>query len=425
MKYMHHEDDLVEHRTREASFGAQCTNHSANSMWFAEFESLWAQLQHHATANKEQRDSLKARLADLAYIYCKSKLDNHDLVMQKEWLSAIKKLRRTDSITITKLDKSSGVVILNKSGHTNRMNSILQDETKFKRVRPASTCDNTAGRESRLQKRLLALFKAKLIPEEVYQSIRPAGSQRPRMYGLPKTHKPKVPLRPILSMTGSAHHELSKWLASLLQPVLDRYTVVCFFDSFTFADYIRKLVGQINSFMCSFDVSSLFTNVLLDETITICAETLHNHPDSQPCTPKEVFVELLHSATSAVEFSFENTIYRQIDEVAMGSSLGPSLANIFVGYYEEKLFSKISKPAVYFRYVDDTFVIFQNEKESEEFLIRLNGLHSSLQFTFEKKNNSLSSTSTLNTRRAAVSFSFIIANPRLQASTYAGNPLRQ
>ena len=67
-----------------------------------------------------------------------------------------------------------------------------------------------------------------------------------------------------------------------------------------------------------------------------------------------------------------------LDGVAMGSLLGPALANIFVGYYEEKLFSEISKPAVYFRYVDDTFVIFQNEKESEEFLIRLNSLHSSL-----------------------------------------------
>ena len=32
VKYMHHGDDLVEHQTREASFGAQCTNHSANSM---------------------------------------------------------------------------------------------------------------------------------------------------------------------------------------------------------------------------------------------------------------------------------------------------------------------------------------------------------------------------------------------------------
>ena len=127
-------------------------------------------------------------------------------------------------------------------------------------------------------------------------------------------------------------------------------------------------------------------NVPLDETIIICADTLYNNPDSQPCTPKEVFVEQLHNATSTVEFSFDNTIYRQINGVAMSSPPGPALTNIFVGYYEEKLFSEISKPAMYFRYVDDTFVIFQNKKESEEFLIRLNGLHFSLQFTFALQN---------------------------------------
>ena len=99
-------------------------------------------------------------------------------------------------------------------------------------------------------------------------------------------------------------------------------------------------------------------------------------------------MQLLYSATSAVnEFSFVNTIYRQIDGVAMGLPLGPVSANIFFGYYKEKLFSKISKTAVQFSYVDDTFVIFQNEKESEKFLIRLDGLHSSLQFTFEKEMN--------------------------------------
>ena len=120
------------------------------------------------------------------------------------------------------------------------------------------------GIESRLQKRLLKLLKSKLISEHTYQGMRPTGSQRPRMYRLPKTHKPNVLLRPILSMTGSAHHQLSKWLASLLQPVLDRFTTQYISDSLTFADYIRKLHGQTDSFMCSFDVSSLFTNVPLD-----------------------------------------------------------------------------------------------------------------------------------------------------------------
>ena len=214
------------------------------------------------------------------------------------------------------------------------------------------------------------------------------------MYGLPKTHEPKVLLRPILFVTGSAHHKFSKWLASLLQSILDCYTICCISDSFTFADYIRKLDGWINSFMCLFDVSSLFTNVPLDETIVICVDTLYNIPDSQSCIPKEVFVELLDSATSTVEFSFDNTIYRQIDGVAMGSLLGPALANIFVGYYEEKLFFEISKPAVYFGYINDTFVIFQNEKESEEFLIGLKGLHSFLQFTFKRRRTTLFLSST-------------------------------
>ena len=96
-----------------------------------------------------------------------------------------------------------------------------------------------------------------------YNAIRPTGSQRSRMYGLPKTHKEGTPLRPILSMTGSSHHELGKWLAGLLQPVLERFSSHCISDSFTFAKTMQNLGIDPNVFMCSFDVSSLFTNVPL------------------------------------------------------------------------------------------------------------------------------------------------------------------
>ena len=66
----------------------------------------------------------------------------------------------------------------------------------------------------------------------------------------------------------------------------------------------------------------------------ICANTLYTNPDSQPCFPKKVLVEQWHSATSTVEFSFDNTICGQIDGAAMGSL---AFANIFVGYYEETI----------------------------------------------------------------------------------------
>ena len=41
-------------------------------------------------------------------------------------------------------------------------------------------------------------------------------------------------------------------------------------------------------------------------------------------------------AKSQTHFLFNNEVYDQTDGVAMGSSLGPSLANLFMGYHENK-----------------------------------------------------------------------------------------
>ena len=74
----------------------------------------------------------------------------------------------------------------------------------------------------------------------------------------------------------------------------------------------------------------------------------------------------------------------------MGSSLGSALANIFVGFHESRLFDNTAKPGVYFRYVDDSFVIFGSELDFDHFQEKLNLLHPALKFTIEKEqNNSL------------------------------------
>ena len=155
-----------------------------------------------------------------------------------------------------------------------------------------------------------------------------------------------------------------------------------------------KLEGK-DVYLCSFDISSLFTNVPLKETIGICAEALYKDPSSTPPIPQAVFIELMKSATSSVQFSFNDTMYKQTDGVAMGSPLGPALANIFVGYHESKLFSGVQKPTIYFRYVDDTFAhmlttplpIFKQEGDVDNFLFTCNRLHPALKFTFEKEHD--------------------------------------
>ena len=102
----------------------------------------------------------------------------------------------------------------------------------------------------------------------------------------------------------------------------------------------------------------------------------------KPHVPEELLRKLLLQATTEVEFSFNDVIYRQVDGVAMGSPLGPVLANIFVGFYEQKIPDE-EMPRVYNRFVDDTFSITESEKSCREFFDRLNSLHPALQFTMD------------------------------------------
>ena len=88
---------------------------------FAEFKSLWVQLQHHKACSIDTRNALKARLTDLAHSYSESQIEKHDFMMQIECYQAIKSLRRNEKILITRLHKGSGVVILNTNEYVTKM----------------------------------------------------------------------------------------------------------------------------------------------------------------------------------------------------------------------------------------------------------------------------------------------------------------
>ena len=50
---------------------------------------------------------------------------------------------------------------------------------------------------------------------------------------------------------------------------------------------------------------------------------------------KSEFKELFSLATKESYFIFNELFYKQIDDVAMGSPLGPTLANAFLCFYEK------------------------------------------------------------------------------------------
>ena len=80
--------------------------------------------------------------------------------------------------------------------------------------------------------------------------------------------------------------------------------------------------------MASLNVDSLFTNIPLEETIDICVDNLYNDNENLPNILDHNFRNLLNTATKETFFMFNNKYYKQVDGVAMGSPLGPALANV-------------------------------------------------------------------------------------------------
>ena len=81
----------------------------------------------------------------------------------------------------------------------------------------------------------------------------------------------------------------------------------------------------------------------------------------------------------------DGQLYEQTDGVAMGSPLSPVIANFYMEDFEMKAIEKAThKPDCWYRYVDDTFVIWSHGKEKlMDFLKHLNGIHNNIQFTME------------------------------------------
>ncbi|BHF62135.1 hypothetical protein SprV_0100512100 [Sparganum proliferum] len=87
-----------------------------------------------------------------------------------------------------------------------------------------------------------------------------------RFYGLPKVHKPGVPLRPIVSLRGTPTFGLSKWLYHRLCFLIkdSEWTVK---SAKEFLARIRLLCVEADEVMVSFDVVSLFTSIPPDLAI--------------------------------------------------------------------------------------------------------------------------------------------------------------
>ncbi|CAH8561201.1 unnamed protein product [Schistosoma rodhaini] len=138
--------------------------------------------------------------------------------------------------------------------------------------------------------------------------------------------------------------------------------------------------------MYSFDVNSLFTNVPLKKTNDILCDYIFSNNLNLPI-PLKILKELLLLCTDKVQFNFEGEYFRQIDGVAMGSPLGPLLADVFMAHVENLSEDLIENMSLYKRYVDDILVIGERMEDINCLLNKFNTIQNHISLSCEEEKN--------------------------------------
>ena len=279
---------------------------------------------------------------------------------------AIKELNAMNNILILPADKGSATVVMEMEDYKQKIRDILEPNN-FKKLQRDPT--------SRIIRQINNLVKVSSVPQGVQKSICMTEAVPPRLYGLPKIHKTDVPLRPIVSAIGSATYHIAKYLASLLQPHIGKSDTHVK-DSTHFLQKIGDLHLEPEDQLISLDVVSLFTRVPIEDSIKYISELF-----------EEDITKLFQACLTTNYFLWDGEFYEQVDGVAMGSPLSPVVANFFMERFENHVLDTAPfKPKVWYRYVDDTFVVWSHgDEELDRFLQYINKQNKNIQFTLEKE----------------------------------------
>ncbi|XP_022109743.1 uncharacterized protein LOC110989562 [Acanthaster planci] len=292
--------------------------------------------------------------------------------INREQRIALKVLRQDRSIVILPADKGRASVILDAHMYRDKMGELISTGPYWKLAK-----DPTDRLCRQITAQLLPLNKSGNLDDATYRKLRPTSKQPPRMYGLPKIHKPGTPLRPIVSCVSSFAYNLSKHLAGILSP----------------------LTGN---------TPNTYPTPQLSLTDGACCVALHHLeedpelPDRTSLSPAEV-VSLVEFVLRSTYFLYDRAYYEQTDGAAMGSPVSAVIANLYMKSFKEEALQSCPpdcRPTLWKRYVDYTFVIAPRDQASR-LLNHLNSLKPRIKFTIEnEQDNSIAFLDTMIHREA-------------------------
>ena len=322
-----------------------------------------------------------------------------------EELAELNKLKNEKNLIFLTADKGGMTVIMEKTVYAEKMLEIVQSDA-YEKVQgnnfPATVSIGLRKWCAEVIKLAISTSKSKSeianVKKELAKELnkfKPSADEEykiPHMYGNPKTHKTRIPLRPIVSTIDSVLRNTELFLKPLLALAINnsKYNIK---NATSALDALKELKVDENTRLCSFDIKNMFNSIPREELLVISRKRLEKQKKvlktKTHLSPKQI-VDLVAFTLKNTFFELNDEIYIQKTGLAMGSSISPILADIYMEHFLEKTFKgTMFKMLLFLKYVDDCICVFNCKKVDEEKLLdHLNTQNTHIQFTIEKEENS-------------------------------------
>ncbi len=290
----------------------------------------------------------------------------------KHWL-------HSNDLTCTLTDKNAGLCVVTKQWYDTQIKKHLEDRHTYILIKDLPILD--------IQNDLKMILTNHGEMNRFNEWSNIPNMVLPTFKILPKLHKVPISSRPIVPAYSTITTNVSKWLATELQTIVDQYKWRIKSSS-SLTQTLQNLDVQEDGLLVSFDVTSMYTNIDLDHGIFTIENLLrdYNHFTEKK---RKFIIDLLKWVLKNNYFQYNNQIYRQIKGVAMGTNTAPPFADLFMIYHELMFFMCYPEmkhsTCSYSRYLDDGFFYWKNTETTSLNKIKkdMNRMFGNLQFTFE------------------------------------------
>ena len=205
-----------------------------------------------------------------------------------------------------------------------------------------------------------------------------------------KIHLQNEPIRPVFNNIQATTYKMAKYINKKMNHLLNLPNTYNTRNSQEIAEELKSIKINENNRILTLDIKDLYVNLPINCIIKATRHWLHKNNNNE-----DVITQLLNVIKTVMQqnyFQFNDTFCQPEKNIAMGSPISGTMAEIYLQYVEANYVKRWETDEIiyYKRYVDDILIIYSNQKTNKDRIEKeINKTDKNLEFKMTPESNNI------------------------------------